>query len=173
MMELKGKHLVILVADNFEDLELYYPLLRLKEAGAEVTVVGNGDKEVYKGKTGYPVKAQAQAGDIQVQDIDGLLIPGGWAPDILRRQGDMLELVQKTHQQGKVIGAICHAAWVLISAGILRGYTMTAVSAIKDDVMNAGAEFVDEEVVIDRNLITSRTPKDLPAFMRTIIEKLS
>lgn len=171
-MSLQGKRVAILVEDLYQDQEVWYPYYRLKEAGAEVIVVGTGSKPEYKGKYGYPITADATAERISASDVDAVIVPGGYAPDILRRYPAVIRLVKEANQQGKVIGAICHAGWVLCSAGILRGKTVTCFSAIKDDVVNAGATFVDREVVRDGNLITSRKPDDLPAFLRTIIQAL-
>lgn len=172
-MELKGKQIAVLAETSYEDLELWYPLLRLKEAGAKVTVVGMPRVEQYMSKHGYPVRVDAIAAELAPSDFDAVIVPGGFAPDRMRRHQPMLDLVRGVFDAGGVIAAICHAGWVPISAGIVRGKTMTSVSAIKDDLVNAGATWVDEEVVVDGNLITSRTPKDLPAFCRAIIDALS
>ena len=172
-MELKGKHIAVLAETSYEDLELWYPLLRLKEAGAKVTVVGMPGVEQYMSKHGYPVHVDAVAAELAPSDFDAVIVPGGFAPDRMRRHQPMLELVRDVFEAGGVVAAICHAGWVPVSAGIVRGKTMTSVSAIKDDLVNAGAIWVDEEVVVDGNLITSRTPKDLPAFCRAIIASLS
>ena len=171
-MELKGKKVLILADDIYEDMELWYPKIRLTEAGAEVTVAGV-EKRTYKGKHGYPVEADAEIAACRPEDFDCVVVPGGYAPDRLRRSEAVLKFVRKMHEDGKVVAAICHAAWVPISAGIVKGKTMTCFSAIKDDLVNAGAEFVDQAVVIDGNIITSRTPDDLPDFLRAIIESLA
>jgi len=170
-MSLRGRRVAILVEDLYQDQEVWYPYYRLKEAGAEVTVVGTGKPE-YKSKHGYPITAQASAEEVSAGQFDAVIIPGGYAPDLLRRDPAVVRFVQEANRQGKVIGAICHAGWVLCSAGLLRGKTVTCFSAIKDDVVNAGATYVDREVVRDGALITSRKPDDLPAFVRTIIEAL-
>ncbi len=170
-MSLQGKRVAILVEDLYQDQEVWYPYYRLQEAGAEVGVVGTGKPE-YKSKHGYPMAATTSADKVSASDFDGVIVPGGYAPDILRRYPAVLRLVKEANQQGKVIGAICHAGWVLCSADVLRGRTVTCFSAIRDDMVNAGAIFVDREVVRDGNLITSRKPDDLPAFLRTIIEAL-
>ena len=170
-MALTGKRVAILVEDLYQDQEVWYPYYRLKEAGVEVVVVGTGKKE-YKSKHGYPITADVSAEQISAKDFDGIIVPGGYAPDLLRRYPAVVQLVKEANQQGKLIGAICHAGWVLVSADILRGKTVTCFSAIKDDVVNAGATFVDREVVRDGNLITARKPDDLPAFMRTFLEAL-
>ena len=171
LMSLQGKRVAILVEDLYQDQEVWYPYYRLKEAGAAVVFVGTGKPE-YKGKYGYPLKPDTTADQVSAGEFDGVIVPGGYAPDILRRFPAVVRLVNEANQQGKVIGAICHAGWVLCSAGVLRGKTATCFSAIKDDVVNAGATFVDREVVRDGNLITSRKPDDLPAFTRTIIDAL-
>jgi len=171
-MSLIGKRIAILAEDNYQDLELWYPLLRLREEGAEVKVIGTGSAETYTSKHGYPVTVDAVADEVEAANFDAVIVPGGYAPDLLRRYEAVLKLVREAHQQGKVTAAICHAAWVLISAGILKGRQVTCVSAIKDDVTNAGATYVDQEVMQDGNIITSRMPADLPAFCRTIIAAL-
>jgi protease I len=172
VMGLEGKKIIILAENNYQELELWYPLLRLKEEGAEVVVVGSGSSSTYTSKMGYPVTVDSTAEDVDVAQYDGLLIPGGYAPDIMRRYPGMVGLVRSAHDQGKVIGAICHAGWMLVSAGILKGKRATCFFAIRDDLINAGAEYLDQEVVRDSNLITSRTPDDLPAFCREIIRAL-
>jgi protease I len=171
-MGLVSKRIAILAEDNYQDLELWYPLLRLREEGAEVKVIGTGSAGTYTSKHGYPVTVDAVADEVKAADFDAVIVPGGYAPDLLRRYEAVLKLVREAHQQGKVIAAICHAGWVLISAGILKDRRVTCVSAIKDDVINAGATYVDQEVVQDGNIITSRVPTDLPAFCRTIVAAL-
>ncbi len=172
-MELTGKVVVVLAEETYEDLELWYPYYRMREAGATVTIVGTGSAEVYQSKHGYPAKVDAKADDVRAADIDAVIIPGGFAPDRLRRYPAVLKLVREAAEEGKVVAAICHAGWVLVSAGVLKGRTATSVAAIKDDMANAGAQWVDREVVRDGNLITSRTPADLPAFCRTIIDAIA
>jgi len=172
MTLLQGKRVAILVEDLYHDQEVWYPYYRLKEAGAEVVVVGTGSKKEYKGKYGYPVTPDTVAEQVSASDFDAVIVPGGYAPDLLRRSPAVIRLIKEANQQGKVIGAICHAGWVLCSADVLRGKTVTCFLAIKDDVVNAGAVYVDREVVRDGDLITSRKPEDLPAFLRTIIEAL-
>jgi len=171
-MELSGKRVAVLAEDMYEDLELWYPVLRLREAGAEVWVVGTGSKDEYASKHGYPVRADRAAGQISAADVDAVVVPGGYAPDRMRRYPAVLELVRGSAGQNKVVAAICHAGWVLASAGILKGRTVTSVPAIKDDLVNAGATWVDQEVMCDGHLITSRSPADLPAFCRAIIAAL-
>src|SRR6266516_22485 len=168
-MQLEGKRVAILAEQLDEDQELWYPLFRLREAGAEVFVVGSGTADEYKSKHGYPVKADAEADTVNAAQFDAVLIPGGYSPDYMRRSPAMIRLVREAHEQGKIVAAICHAGWMLASAGIARGKTLTCFKSIKDDLVNAGANYVDREVVRDGNLITSRFPNDLPAFMREIV----
>jgi protease I len=171
-MELEGKKLIILVEEMFNDLEFWYPYYRLKEAGGHVVVVGSGSAEAYSGKSGTKAKADAAADQISASEFDGIIIPGGYAPDHMRRYPAMVKLVKELFEAQKVVAAICHAGWMLASARILEGRKVTSVSAIKDDLVNAGANWVDEEVVIDGKLITSRRPDDLPAFMRAVIKEI-
>jgi protease I len=172
-MRLKGKKVVLLTENLYHELELWVPYYRLKEEGAEVVVVGSGSNRTYTGKYGYPIEVNKEAKEIDVSNFDGVVIPGGFAPDLMRRYPEMVRIVREAHQKGKVIAAICHAGWMLVSAGILKGKKVTGVSAIKDDLVNAGANYLDQEVVRDGNLITSRKPDDLPAFCREVIEALS
>jgi protease I len=171
-MELKGRRIAILAEDMYQELELWYPLLRMREAGAEVSVVGMPGVEEYHSKLGYPVEVDVAADAVSADDFDAAIIPGGYAPDRIRRHQPMLDLVRGIFERGGVVAAICHGAWVPISAGIMKGRQATCFSAIKDDVINAGATYVDIDVVQDGNLITSRVPQDLPAFCRTIISAL-
>lgn len=168
-MDLKGVRVAALVEEIYEDQELWYPVLRLREAGAEVKIIGPKAGEIYKSKYGYPAKADLGMDGASPADFDALVIPGGYAPDKMRRHAAMLNFVRAMNDAKKPIAFICHAGWVPISAGIVRGRTVTSVSAIKDDLINAGATWVDQEVVVDGNLITSRTPSDLPAFCRELI----
>ena len=171
-MNLQGKTVAILVEDLYQDLEVWYPYYRLKEEGAKVITVGSGSKENYVGKYGYPVKADTEASKVKVDEIDGIIIPGGFAPDMMRRHKAVINLVQEAGRKGKVIASICHGGWVLCSTDLLKGKKATCFFAIKDDVINAGAKYVDQEVCVDGNLITSRMPDDLPAFMRETIKAL-
>jgi protease I len=171
-MRLRGKKIAILCGPDYEDMELLYPRYRLMEEGAEVVVAGIGE-ETYKGKKGYPITVDTQVTSLSANDFDAVVIPGGYAPDHMRRSEDLLAFVREIHDQGKTVAAICHAAWVPISAGILKGRRVTCVPAIKDDVMNAGADYVDEPVVIDGNLITSRRPDDLPKFLPAVINAIA
>jgi len=172
-VELKGKRIAILAEDTYQELELWYPLLRMREAGAEVTVVGMPGVREYRSKLGYPVQVDRAVDTVSAEGFDAVIVPGGYAPDRMRRHQQMLDLVRGVFERGGIVATICHAAWVPISAGIIKGKRATCVSAIKDDLINAGATYLDQEVVRDGNLITSRVPRDLPAFCRTIIEALS
>jgi len=168
-MQLAGKTVAILVEDYYQELEVWYPLLRLREAGAEVFTVGPHAGATYKSKLGYPIKADHAIEQVSVEDFDALVIPGGWAPDYLRRDHRFVELVQRADAAGKTVAAICHGGWLLCSAGVLRGRRATSFFSIRDDMVNAGAHFVDEAAVVDGNLVTSRAPDDLPAFCQAII----
>ena len=161
MRELSGKRVAVLVDNYYQELEVWYPLLRMREACAEVFTVGPEAGATYQRKLGYPVKADRAIADV-----------GGWAPDHMRRNPRFARLIADADQAAKPIGAICHGAWMLCSAGILKNRRATAFFSIKDDVVNAGADYVDEEVVVDRNLITSRIPDDLPAFCRAMISAI-
>ena len=171
-MSLSGRKVAILAENFYEDQELWYPLYRMREEGAETTVIGTGTSTVYKSKHGYEVRVDTTADKVKAEEFDAVIIPGGWAPDYLRRHESILSFVRNMNSQAKVVAAICHAGSVLVSAGILKGRTATCVKAIKDDIINAGAKYVDKEVVRDGNLITSRFPNDLPAFCREIIAAL-
>jgi len=172
-MEIAGKRVAILVEQLYEDLELWYPYYRLKEAGAEVAIVGPQAGESYPSKHGYPAKSDQAAGDVSAVDFDAVVIPGGYSPDHMRRCAAMVQFVSEMGAQGKTIAAICHGPWMLCSADVLKGRRVTSYSSIKADVVNAGARWVDAEVVEDGNLITSRQPNDLPAFMRALVNALS
>ena len=156
----------------YEDLELWYPVYRFREAGAKVTVVGGGAGG-YSSKHGYPVTPDASAEKVKAADLDAVIIPGGYAPDRMRRHKAMVDLVRDVFAKGKVVAAICHGGWMLVSADVLRGRKATCFFAIKDDLVNAGARYEDREVVRDGNLVTSRKPEDLPAFCRTILQALT
>jgi protease I len=171
LMPLSGRHILFFAAPLYEDLELWYPKIRLEEEGASCTVAGLGEK-VYQGKRGYPVTPDATVEEVESNDFDALVIPGGYAPDILRRYAKVLQLTREIHDAGKPIAFICHAGWVPISAGIVKGRRGTSVGAIKDDLVNAGMAWEDSPVVVDGNLISSRTPADLPDFCRALIRAL-
>ena len=171
--ELSGKRVAILVDQLYQEMEVWYPLFRFQEAGAQVITVGAQAGHTYPSKLGYPCVAQASYDAVSAADFDGVIIPGGFAPDHIRRYPRANQLVADLHAQGKLVAAICHGPWVLCSApGLLRGRKATSFFAIKDDVVNAGAEWTDAEVVIDGNLVTSRKPEDLPAFCRACRELL-
>ncbi len=172
-MQLRGKTIAILVEDMFNIHELWYPYYRLKEAGATVMVVGSGRRKTFTGKPATEITADCAADAISAANLDGIIIPGGYAPDLMRRSQAMVNLVADAAGSGKLVAAICHAGWMLASAGILAGRRVTSFYAIKDDMVHAGAEWLDEPVVVDDNLITSRTPADLPFFMPAIINWFS
>lgn len=172
-MTLKGKKILMFVDHIYEDMELMYPKYRLIEAGAEVVVAGPKAKETYLGKHGYPCKSDVAIADVKEEDFIGLVIPGGFAPDQLRRDAKVKSLTKAFHDKGKLVAHICHAGWIPISAGVVKGIKLTSTPGIKDDLVNAGATWVDEAVVVDRNHITSRRPDDLPAFCKAIIEYLT
>jgi len=173
MGRLKGVRVAVLVEDLYENLELWYPVLRLREEGAEVFIVGPKAGETYKSKEGYPAKSDKSAEEISADEVDAVIVPGGYAPDRMRRHEAMVKLVKEAAQKGKIVAAICHGGWMLAEADVIRGRTVTSFFAIKTDLINAGANWVDKEVVRDGNIVTSRVPSDLPAFMRTIIEALA
>ena len=172
-MELKGKRVALLVDNIYQELEVWYPLLRLREAGAEVVTAGAVAGQTYTSKLGYPVKSDKSYDDLRASDFDGVVIPGGYAPDHIRRHENALQFIRDIDAAGKLVATICHGPWVLCSTGTLRGRRATCFFAIKDDVMNAGAIYEDTEVVVDRGLVTSRKPEDLPAFMRACIDVLA
>jgi protease I len=169
---LKGTRIAVLIENTYQDLEFWYPTLRLRAAGAEVKVVGESAGKNYSGSHGYPAQAEVGATDIRADDFDGVVIPGGYAPDKMRRNKAMVELVRNMDRSGKLVAAICHAGWMLAEADIVRGRRTTSVANIRTDLINAGANWQDAEVVIDRNIVTSREPKDLPAFGEAIVETL-
>lgn len=172
-MECTGKKIAILVEELFNVYEFWYPYYRLLEAGAEVVVVGSGRTDTYNGKPGTDVQQDVSADDVKAADFDGIIIPGGFAPDMMRRYPAMVQLVAEGVEQGKVVAAICHAGWMLASAKVLKGRRVTSFFAIKDDLIHAGADWVDEAVVVDGKIITSRTPDDLPDFMRAVVKELT
>ncbi len=171
-MATKQKKIAILVEDLYQVLEVWYPLLRLREEGFETVLVGTGSKEEYKSRDGYPAKVDTAIDKVSAKQFDGVVIPGGYAPDILRRFPKVVEFVRQVYLDGKMVASICHGGWLLVSAGILKGQRATSFFAIKDDLVAAGAKFEDSEVVVDKNLITSRKPEDLPRFMQEIIRIL-
>lgn len=169
---LTDTRILIFVDDVYEDLELWYPKLRLQEAGADVVVAGPKAGQKYTGKHGYPCVADAAIADMQAADFDGVVLPGGFMPDKLRRDAKVLELVRQFAESGKLVAAICHGGWMAISAGVYRGVRVTGSLGIKDDLENAGAVWQDTAVVIDRHFVSSRKPDDLPEFCRGMLEVL-
>ncbi len=169
-MRLKDMKVISLVHHDFEDLELWYPILRLREEGAIVHLAGENANEKYIGKYGVPAVSDYSYSDIKGEDYDAILVPGGWAPDKIRRFPEVLSLVQHMEDNKKPIGQICHAGWVLISAKILQGKQVTSTPGIKDDMENAGAIWLDEAVVVDGHLVSSRRPPDLPDYLREFIK---
>ncbi len=172
-MSLSGKRVAILAENLYQEMELWVPYYRLKEEGADVKVIGAGGAKAYASKHGYPVSVDAQADAVSAVEFDAVIVPGGYAPDMMRRHPAMVTLVREAGRQGKVVAAICHAGWMLASADIVKGKRVTSFSSIKDDMVNAGAQWVDQEVVVDGALITSRRPDDLPAFCREIVRALA
>jgi len=171
-MKLRNKKIAVFLENAYQEMEVWYPYYRMKEEGADVYFVAPEKGKEYHSKYGYPAKAELGIEDASGQSFDALIIPGGYAPDYMRRNEDMVQMVKDMAGAGKVVAAICHAGWMLASAEVLQGKKATSVEAIKDDMKHAGANWVNEEVVRDGNLITSRTPDDLPAFCRAVIEAL-
>ncbi len=167
-----ANRILLFVGDDYEDLELWYPLLRLKEAGMKAVVAGQEQGHSYRSKHGYPCPAEASIASVRAADFSGVIIPGGWMPDKLRRDEKVLSLVREFNSAGKLIATICHGPWINISAGIVKGVRMTSTPAIKDDLINAGAIWSDEPVVVDRHHVSSRRPGDLPQFATKILECL-
>jgi protease I len=165
------KKVAVLVEDNYQVLEVWYPYLRLREEGVKTVLVGTGRGQ-YKSKEGYLAEEEIAITKVKPAEFDAVVIPGGYAPDILRRHAQINKFVRDMFKQGKIVACICHGGWVLVSAGILKGKKVTGFYAIKDDLVNSGAQFVDKEVVVDGNLITSRNPYDLTAFCVEIVKKL-
>jgi protease I len=172
-MNLTGKRVAVLVEQQYQEMEVWYPVYRLREAGCAVTLVGPEAGKTYASKLGYPAKSDAAAGDVSAADFDAVVIPGGFAPDYIRRHEPMLKLVRDAASAGKPVAAVCHGPWVLCSTPALKGKTATCFHSIKDDVVNAGARYVDREVVVDGNVITSRKPDDLPAFVAAVMKALA
>lgn len=171
-MSLKGLKIAYMLEQGFEDLEFHVPRMRLIEEGVDVTIVDTGRLEEYEGKHGLVATPDRSSEQINPLDYDATVIPGGWAPDKLRRDEDLLELVRTLYQEDRIIGSICHAGWVPASAGIIRGHRVTGSTGIKDDVENAGGEWVDEPAFKDGNLVFGRVVEDIPDFCRVLIESL-
>jgi protease I len=172
-LPLSGRKILIFVGNDYEDLELWYPKLRLLEAGAQVVVAGPEAKTEYSGKHGYPCLSDAAVSEMKSADFDGVVAPGGFMPDRLRRDPNVLRIVRDCAESNKLVAAICHGGWIPISAGVYRGVRVTGSPGIKDDLVNAGAIWEDSPVVIDQNFVSSRKPDDLPEFCRGIIKVLS
>lgn len=170
---MSGGKIALFVEDLYNDFEFWYPYYRMIEAGFQVVIVGAGKQDVFNSKYGVPARPHTTADKVETGDFLAVIIPGGYAPDKMRVNPDMLRIVREMFDSGKPVAAICHAGWVLVSAGILRGKKATGCIMIKDDLVNAGAEYQDLEVVVDGNIITSRVPDDLPAFCREILKKLA
>ena len=170
-MSSKRRKIAILVENDYQELELHYPRLRLIEAGFEVRVLGAGEDVYHSGK-GYAVKADADVANVDADDFDAVVIPGGMAPDKMRQHKAMVEFVRRLSGQQKPVAWICHAGWMAVSADIIRSRRVTSFASIRDDMVNAGGEWMDEEVVVDGHLISSRVPDDLPAFCRALLEQL-
>lgn len=170
---LSGQRILIFVGDDYEDLELWYPKLRMIEAGASVTVAGLKAETAYRGKNGYPCKSDAEVAQMDSADFDGLVCPGGWMPDKLRRDAKVLSLTREFAAAGKLVAAICHGGWIPISANVYRGVHVTGSPGIKDDLINAGALFEDASVVVDRHFVSSRKPDDLPDFCEGMLQVLT
>jgi protease I len=169
-VDLQGLRAAVLVEQQYQEMEVWYPIYRLREAGCKVTLVGPEAGKSYPSKLGYPAVSDKAVKDVSADDFDILVIPGGFAPDFLRRTEAMIKLTSDMAEQGKVVAAICHGPWVLCSTQALKNRKATCFFAIKDDVINAGAKYTDAEVVVDGNIITSRKPDDLPAFMVAIMK---
>ena len=173
-MRLKKKIIGILVGPGYEDLEFWVPYMRVIEEGAEVRIIGSGADEIHTSKSGgLTVESQVTASDINADQLDALLVPGGWAPDKLRRDSNILQLVQQMNSQNKILGFICHAGWVAASAAICKGKRATGSTGIKDDMENAGAIWVDEPAFREGNLVWGRVVADIPDYCRELIKALS
>lgn len=162
----------ILVENMYQEMEVWYPIFRFKEIGAQVTVFGP-ERAKYTSKLGYPVQADAPASDARADDFDVVVVPGGFAPDLMRVCKPMVSFVREMNERGKLVAAICHGTWLLVSAGALKGRKATGAPSLVDDIVNSGGTYVDQDVVLDRNLVTSRKPADIPAFSAAILQALS
>lgn len=169
-MDLRDAVFAVLVEQDYQEMEVWYPVYRLRETGAEVLLIGTGSADTYKSKHGYPAKADRTADEVKESELAGLVIPGGWAPDKLRQSSSVRNLVHDMFRCDKPVACICHGGWVLASAEVLKGRHVTSYPGIKDDMTNAGAIWHDAEVIVDGHLVTSRRPDDLPAFMREFLK---
>ncbi len=172
-MELNGQRVLIFVGDDYEDMELQYPKYRLREAGADVVIAGLDANATYRGKYGYPQTSDLACIDVEPDDYHALIVPGGWMPDKLRRYDAVKRITKEIHDAGKCVASICHGPWIDISAGIVKGATYTSTPGIKDDLINAGATWVDQEVCVYKNHVTARRPDDGPAWCREIIKYMT
>ncbi len=172
-MRLKGKRVGIFIEAEFEDLEYWVPRMRLEEEGAQVVTIGTGSSEVYRGKHGLTATPDTTADQVNAAMFDALVVPGGWCPDRLRRYEAVLNLVREVYQSGKIVASICHGGWVLISAGIVKGHRATGTRAIKDDLTNAGAIWVDESAFRDGNIVWGRVVADIPNFCRELVNAIA
>lgn len=171
-MRLEGRRIAYLVEEGFEDLEFWTPLMRLREEGAEVTVVGSGSREEYTGKHCLKARPDVAAGEVRAADFDAVVIPGGWAPDKLRRYEAVTRLVREAYETERIVAIICHAGLVAISAGIVDGHRATGSTGIRDDLVNAGATWTDEAAFRDGNLVWGRVVEDIPDFCRELVAAL-
>jgi protease I len=171
-VKVSDARVVVLVANLYQEIEFWYPVMRFKELGARVTIASLATGEVYGSKLGYPVQADVSVDDIDPAQFDLLVIPGGLAPEALRTSAGTLDMVRKAFEQDKVVAAICHAPWVLVSAGVIQGRRVTCVGPVRDDVINGGGNYVDQSIVVDGNLVTGQLPNDVPAFCQAIIKVL-
>jgi len=173
MANLTGKKIAVMLEREYQELEVWYPYYRMKEEGAEVTLVAPQAGEDYHSKLGYPARSEAAAGKVKAADFHAAIVPGGWCPDYMRRSDEMVKFIRDAASAGIILAAICHGGWMLCCTDVLKGRRATSFMAIRFDMINAGAKWVDEECVVDGNLITSRKPSDLPAFCQAIIKALS
>lgn len=173
MTTLNGTRILIFVGSDYEDMELQYPKYRLREAGAEVVLAGQEAGALHHGKYGYPERAEVGVAELDTGPFHGLVVPGGWMPDKLRRDPEVLRITREFHEAGKCVASICHGPWITISAGVVRGLRYTSSPGIRDDLENAGATWVNQSVVVDRHHVSSRRPDDLPAFMEAVLGLLA
>lgn len=171
-MRLKDKKILTVIENDFEDSEFIYPHYRLQEEGAVCHIAGKEAEKTFTGKHGVPVVSDFSFEQVRIEDYDAILVPGGWAPDKLRRYEEVLEMIKFMDENKRIIGQICHAGWVLISADILKGVRVTSTPGIKDDMINAGAEWHNEEIITDGHIVSSRRPPDLPAYGRALVEAI-